>query len=112
MIRIHTVAPVTFALLISGVSSAQGRGYHREVLAMGTRLSLSIEGGEQDQLVLASEAALVECSRIEAACSTWKPDSVFCRLNGANGQSVLIDREWLDLLSQAQDWSRRTGGRF
>ena len=77
MIRIRTIAPFTFSLLISGMGMAQEPSYYREVLAMGTRLSIRIEGATQGQLVLASEAALVECSRIEAACSTWKPGSVF-----------------------------------
>lgn len=112
LIRVRTLAPLTLALLFSGVAIGQESGYHREVLAMGTRLSLRIEGATQDQLSLASEAAVLECSRIEAACSTWKADSVFCRLNGAKGRPVSLDREWLELLSRARAWSRRSGGAF
>ena len=116
MIRVRTIAPLTFAMLISGMGMgmvmAQEPSYHREVLAMGTRLSIRIEGATQGQLALASEAALVECSRIEATCSTWKPDSVFTRLNDAQGRAVSLDREWLELLSQARVWSRRSGGAF
>jgi len=103
---------LTLALLFSGMGMAQESDFHREVLAMGTRLSLRVEGATQDQLSLASEAAVLECSRIEAACSTWKADSDFCRLNEAKGRPVSLDREWLELLSQARGWSRRSGGAF
>lgn len=103
---------MTFALLVSGLALAQESGFHREVLAMGTRLSLRLEGANQAELVQASDAALTECGRIETACSTWQADSVFTRLNDAGGQSILVDREWLDLLSRARAWSRQTGGAF
>ena len=112
MIRIRTIAPLTFALFLSGVALAEEPSYQREVLAMGTRLSIAIEGKAQDQFALASEAAFEECNRIEAACSTWKSDSVFSRLNDAKGKAVPLDREWLELLSQARAWSRRTGRAF
>lgn len=112
MIRVRTISRLTFALLLSGMGMAQEPNYHREVLAMGTRLSLRAEGVAQEQLALASESALLECIRIEAACSTWKSDSVFSRLNRAEGRSVSLDREWLELLSQARAWSLRTGGAF
>ncbi|MBL0210064.1 MAG: FAD:protein FMN transferase [Holophagaceae bacterium] len=112
MLRLRTITPVTLALLLSGLTPAQEPGFHREVLAMGTRLSLRIEGGAQEQLASASEAAFIECNRIEAACSTWKPDSVFSRLNQADGRAVLLDREWLDLLDRARGQSHRTGGAF
>ena len=112
LIRVRTIAPTVFALLISGMGMAQEPSYHREILAMGTRLSLRIEGATQEQLALASEAAFVECSRIESACSTWKPDSVFRRWNDAQGRVVSLDREWVELLDRARAWSRRSGGAF
>ena len=112
MIRVRTLAPLTFTLLFSGMAPANEPIYHREVLAMGTRLSMRIEGSIQDQLASASEAAMGECNRIESACSTWQPDSVFSRLNDAKGQPVSLDREWLELLSQARAWNRRSGGAF
>lgn len=112
MIRLRTVAPVTLALLLSGMAPAQDAGFHREILAMGTRLSLRIEGAPQERLTAASEAAFMECSRIESACSTWSPDSVFSRLNEAGGRAASLDREWLELLDRALAQSRRSRGSF
>ncbi|HET8714497.1 MAG TPA: FAD:protein FMN transferase [Holophagaceae bacterium] len=80
----------------------------REALAMGTRLSLHLEG--EGDLAGASEAALAEADRIERACSTWLSDSAWSRLNAA-GEAEL-DREWIRLLAQAQAWSIRLDGAF
>ena len=82
----------------------------RTVLAMGTVLSLHLEGpGDLGQ---ASERALAESARIEAACSTWNPASAWSRLNGAGGHPVALAPEWLDLLATAQAWQARTEGAF
>ncbi len=112
MIRVRSISHLTIALLFSGLGMAQESNYHRAVLAMGTRLSLQIEGVAQDRSALASEAAFMECSRIEAACSTWKSDSVFSRLNAAMGLPFALDKEWLELLNRARIWSRQSGGAF
>ncbi len=82
----------------------------RTVLAMGTELHLHFEGSID--LVRASEAALAESARIEAACSTWNPASAWSRLNAARGQSVKLDPEWIILLAQMQGWQQRTEGAF
>lgn len=112
MIRVRTIAPLTFALLLSSPALAQATGFQREVLAMGTRLSMRIESPSQEQSAVASEAAFAECNRIESATSTWKADSAFTRLNQVGGQAFSLNREWLDLLRLAKGWSRRTGGAF
>ena len=82
----------------------------RTVLAMGTELRLHLEGSID--LALASEAALAESARIEAACSTWIPSSAWSRLNAAQGHSVKLDPEWISLLAQMKGWQQRTGGAF
>lgn len=81
----------------------------REVLAMGTRLSLRLEGLRSER---ASEAVVEEVARIEAACSTWRPDSPWSRLNAAEGQTVPLDPEWIRLLARAQVWARETNQTF
>ena len=82
----------------------------RVVLAMGTELCLHFEGpGDPDR---ASEAALAEAARIEAACSTWDPASAWSRLNAAQGRPVALDREWLELLSRMKAWQSQTDGAF
>lgn len=82
----------------------------RTVLAMGTELCLHLEG--PSRLAEASEAALAETARIEAACSTWDPASAWSRLNAAQGRPVALDREWLGLLGQMKAWQVRTEGAF
>src|SRR5689334_15588681 len=64
----------------------------RSVYAMGTRLSIEAEGPSPDVLQLATEAAFRESERIEAACSTWRSDSSWSRLNRARGAEVALDR--------------------
>jgi len=82
----------------------------RTVLAMGTELRLHLEGPVR--LVEASEAALAEAARIEAACSTWDPASAWSRLDAAQGRPVVLDHEWIDLLERMKTWQVRTGGAF
>jgi FAD:protein FMN transferase len=89
---------------------ARRPGLDRAVLAMGTELRIHLEG--RGDLGRASEAALAEGARIEAACSTWDPGSAWSRLNGAQGAPISLSREWIDLLGQIQDWNRRTEGAF
>lgn len=81
----------------------------RRVLAMGTELQVRLEGTAGGG---AAQAALAEVARIEAACSTWDPASVWSRLNAAQGRPVALDREWLDLLAHVKAWRDRTDGGF
>lgn len=82
----------------------------RQVLAMGTELRLHLEGtGDLGQ---ASEMALTEAGRIEAACSTWSPTSAWSRLNAAQGAPVPLGAEWIGLLDRVKTWSQRTDGAF
>lgn len=84
----------------------------RAVLAMGTRLTLRLEGGSAAGLSAATEAALAEVARIEGATSTWRSDSLWSRLNAANGEAQSLDPEWIQLLTRAQTWSIDTEGAF
>lgn len=110
MIRIRTTATIAFALL-AGAFAPAGEA-ERTVLAMGTVLKVRVEAPDALRAEAAAEAALREIGRIEAACSTWIPDSDFSRLNRAGGRAVPLAAEWLDLLACAQAWSRRTEGAF
>ena len=91
---------------------ARTSGLDREVLCMGTRLGLHLQGPRRDQLQQASTRMLEEIDRIEQACSTWRPDSLWSRLNGARGAAVPLEREWLLLLASAQAWQQTTQGAF
>ena len=113
MIRIRSIAPLTCALLLPGVARGQDpRIEKRVVLAMGARLSIQCGGAGEKAFSAASEAAIAECARIEAACSTWKPESAWSRLNAAEGKALPLNQEWISLLAQALAWSHRTKGAF
>ncbi len=84
----------------------------RTVLAMGTRLTLRLEGTSDAKLTEAAQAALAEVAHIEGATSTWRSDSLWSRLNAAKGEARSLDPEWIQLLTRAQAWSRETGGAF
>ena len=84
----------------------------RTVYAMGTSLRIDAEGPSEEGLRQATESAFRESERIEAACSTWRPNSSWSRLNQAKGAEVALDREWLDLLGTVLSWTKRTHGAF
>lgn len=99
---LRVLAPASLLLPLFAVAAPPSQ---RQVYAMGTRLTVQLEGP-------AAEAALAEVERIEAACSTWRPGSHWSRLNATAGAWQPLDQEWLQLLDRAQAWSRRTGGAF
>ncbi len=76
---------------------------------MGTRLGIHLEGPAAQT---AGEAALAEIRRIEAACSTWRPESAWSGLNGAQGTAFTLDPEWMTLLARAKAWHLWTEGAF
>ena len=103
------------ALAVGGAARAADPAparLERSVYSMGTVLNLEVEGPSADLLQSATEAAVREVERIEAACSTWRPTSSWSRLNQARGAEVQLDREWLELLSTVLSWTRRTEGAF
>ncbi len=117
MLRIRTIAPLTLALLALGATPTVAAysaddAVERRVLAMGTALRLGLRGPDTAALNRGAEAALEEVERIEAACSTWRPDSPWSRLNAAEGRPVALDAEWIGLLAAMKDWSVRTRGAF
>jgi thiamine biosynthesis lipoprotein len=101
------------ALGLGGSAGAETEppGFDRTVYAMGTRLGLHL-GGHSEAVLGASEGAVREVERIEAACSTWRPDSAWSQLNAAGGQPVPLAPEWIRLLQDALSWQRRTDGAF
>ena len=103
MLRVLAPAPCLLALIAAPVQQ------DREVFAMGTRLKVHLQAA---QAAAVAEAVLAEVERIEAACSTWRPDSAFSRINAASVRAVPLDREWIQLLVETQEWCRRTQGAF
>ena len=79
---------------------------------MGTRLGIHLEGPDRGRLKEASTRILGEMDRIEAACSTRRPDSPWSRLNAAGCRAIPMEPEWLELLEICQGWSQRSQGAF
>ena len=84
----------------------------RQVVAMGTRLTVHLEGASRVRMTEAGTVALQEVERIEEACSTWRPGSRWSALNAAGGAPVALAPEWLELLGSIQTWTRTTDGAF
>jgi thiamine biosynthesis lipoprotein len=96
----------------ASVSAQSAAVLERSVYSMGTQLDLRVEGPKKESLVSATEAAVREAERIEAACSTWRPDSAWSRLNAAHGALTPIGEEWTRLLATVLTWTRCTHGAF
>ena len=96
--------PACACAVLAAARSSGGRSWppphaatarlERTVYAMGTQLRLEVEGPSEPALRAATEAAIRESERIEAACSTWRADSAWSRLNAAHGAEVPLDAEW------------------
>lgn len=111
----YTSGPVVPALalaLLAVAPCAAGAELRRTVMAMGTQLTLDLEGPSGEVLAAASERALAEAQRLEEAASTWRPDSRFSVLNQAGGRPVVLGPEWVRLLASAVAWSHETEGAF
>ena len=77
----------------------------RTVLAMGT--SLTWEGMAPAS---AQARAFAAVEALEARCSTWRPESLWSRLNA--GDAVALPAEDLDLLRRVAALSRQVDGAF
>lgn len=113
MIRFRSTALVTLALMLgASAQGAEGDKLERTVLAMGTTLRFTLSGPSQGDIEAASERAIAEVARIEAALSTWRPDSLFSRVNHGQGKEMILDPEWLNLLEAVTQLAQKTGGAF
>jgi FAD:protein FMN transferase len=85
----------------------------RRLAAMGTMLSIRVEGSDRDRALAASEAAAAEIARVEDLLSTWKRGGALDRLNNAPaGRPVDVGTEVASLLREVRAWSSRTHGAF
>ena len=92
---------------------------YAETAQMGTRVSINIWlAAEHDvrRAQDAMEAAFVEIERLEDIMSEWRPQSELSRLGdrAKNGMDapVAVSSELFEVLSRAQEVSRRTDGAF
>lgn len=87
--------------------------FTRSQVVMGTTLDLTVYAPSRDAADAAMNAAFAEVSRLDAALSTYKPESEISRLNrAAGGEAMTVGTDTMNLLSISQAISRRTGGAF
>jgi FAD:protein FMN transferase len=80
---------------------------------MGTRIAVELWAEDHASGEQAIDAVMVEMQRIDAAMSTYKPESELSQLNArAARQPVQISVELFDLLTTAMEYSRITDGAF
>lgn len=81
--------------------------------AMGTQVSVWFWTDREADAAQAAEAMFAEMKRLDAAMTTWRPDSDVSRINAAAGEKpVIVSDETRAVISRAVDISRRTGGLF
>lgn len=80
---------------------------------MGTTLRVSLAAPVRAMGIERIEAVFGEVRRLEAMLSTWRDDSEVAALNHAPaGRPVRLSPELYELLREAGEWSRATGGAF
>ncbi len=82
-------------------------------VAMGTRCELQLFGDEP-VATRAAEAAVAQVHRIERTYSRYRPDSVVAAINeaGSRGGAIALFGEAADLIDEAFDAYRQSGGLF
>ena len=85
----------------------------RHLTLMGTTLMISVEAGDRQAALDASEKALEALQRAERRLSTWTEDSELARLNEAEaGRPVNLSPEMVTDLADARRWWEATNGAF
>ena len=80
---------------------------------MGTRIAVELWSEQRASGEAAIDAVMADMRRIDAAMSTYKPDSELSRVNAEAAKGpVKITPELLGLLSTALEYSRITDGAF
>jgi thiamine biosynthesis lipoprotein len=105
--------------LAAAASLAIGAPAHSEWLSrtvdgiMGTRIVVELWDDDSVHGQQSIDTVIVEMNRIDAAMSTYKPDSELSRLNArAALQPVKISTELFRLLNTSMEYSRITSGAF
>jgi thiamine biosynthesis lipoprotein len=109
--RQSTLLMLGCAMLYS--AAVQAEWFYREEAIMGTRCAVELWADDKASGDAAIDAVLTDMRRIDAAMSTYKPDSEISRVNAQAGKSpVVISTELFALLETAQQYSRLSNGVF
>jgi len=100
--------------LLLGVGQAQAEWVNRVVEGiMGTRITVEVWADTPQQGNQSIDTVLTELRRIDAAMSTYKPNSEVSQVNAkAAQQPVRISAELFNLINQSLEFSRLTQGAF
>ncbi|HEU0115522.1 MAG TPA: FAD:protein FMN transferase, partial [Thermomicrobiales bacterium] len=80
--------------------------------AMSVQVEITGVGAPDGAVAAAGRFAADLAADWEAHFSRFRPDSMLCRLNAADGSPVAVDDLFLDLVGRAAAAVARTGGRF
>jgi len=112
--NVHVATALLLALLATlAAGPVRAEWLQREQAIMGTRCVVELWSEDPARGLAAIEAVFAEFRRIDAAMSTYKPDSELSRVNATAAQAPMrISRELYDLLATSIEYSRLTGGAF
>ncbi len=104
-------------LLLAGSTAysaaVQAEWLYREEAIMGTRCAVELWSEDKAAGEAAIDAVFADMRRIDAAMSTYKPDSEVSRVNAAAGKGpVAISAELFSLIETAQQYSQLSNGVF
>jgi thiamine biosynthesis lipoprotein len=92
---------------------ARAEWLFREEAIMGTRCAVELWADDRARGEAAIEQVFAELRRIDAAMSTYKPDSELSRLNAhAADAPYAVSQELYDLIATSLEYSRVTDGAF
>jgi thiamine biosynthesis lipoprotein len=103
--------PLVAALLCAGTTRAET--FERQVLAMGTRLTIAIDAADRGSAIAASEGVVEAIAETEARLSTWRDDSELSRLNATPvGVAVELSPATAATLARVLACERASSGAF
>jgi thiamine biosynthesis lipoprotein len=100
-------------LLVAGSGAARADWHAREEAIMGTRIAVEVWHVGPAVAESAIDAVIAEMHRIDALMSVYKPDSQLSAINrDAANRPVKADRELVQLIARALEFSELSGGAF
>jgi len=111
--KYRVFASLALAAAVVSAHEARAEVFGRQVLAMGTRLTIEIDAADRASAIAASEGVVKAIAETEARLSTWREDSELSRLNATPLETALeLSPATAATLAQALACGRATGGAF
>lgn len=106
-------APLGVLLALSLAAPVDAETLEREVVAMGTTLSMEIDATDRAAALALSERIVAAIAEAESRLSTWRDDSELARFNTLpSGESIELSPFTAAALDAAVDCWRESGGAF